>query len=91
MAITIEKGKFPSLPEPDPKGVHEVNANLSLQHEEVKAIMTLQKGKKVDKKVEMLVKKTTQVALLHSENSSLNEKKERSPQEYISKALFPRG
>lgn len=91
MAITIEKGKFPSLSEPDPKGVHEVNASLPQHHEEVKVIMTLQKGKKVDKKVEMLVKKTTQVALLHSKNSSPNEKKERGPQEYISKALFPRG
>lgn len=51
--------------------------------------MTLQKGKKIDNKVEMLVKKTIQVEPLDSEDSSPKEKDERSPREYILKATFP--
>ncbi|KAK9187629.1 hypothetical protein WN944_019027 [Citrus x changshan-huyou] len=53
LAMTVEKGKFPSQPVPNPKGVHEASTSSPQQHGEVKAIMTLQKGKEVDNKVEM--------------------------------------
>ena len=51
--------------------------------------MTLQKGKKIDNKAEMLVKKTIHVEPLDSEDSSPKEKDEKSPREYILKATFP--
>ena len=41
LAITIEKGKFPSQPVPNPKEVHEVSTSSPQQHGEVKAVMTL--------------------------------------------------
>ena len=55
--MTVEKGKFPSQPVPNPKGVHEVSTSSPQQHGEVKAVMTLRKGKEVDNKVEMPVTK----------------------------------
>ena len=55
--MTVEKGKFPSQPVPNPKGVHEASINSPQQHGEVKAVMTLGKGKEVDNKVEMPVTK----------------------------------
>ena len=50
LAITVEKGKFPSQPVPNPKGVHEASTSSPQQHGEVKAVMTLRKGKEVDNK-----------------------------------------
>lgn len=47
------------------------------------------KKAKVDNKVEMSVKKTTQVVPLNSEESSSKEKAESNLWEYIPKALFP--
>ncbi|KAK9208817.1 hypothetical protein WN944_001178 [Citrus x changshan-huyou] len=52
-AMTVEKGKFPSQSVPDPKGVHEESTTSSQHREEVKAVMTLRKGKEFDNKVEM--------------------------------------
>ena len=45
-----EKGKFPSQPHQNPKGIHEVEAEEgeSSQVREVKAVITLRSGKEVD-------------------------------------------
>ena len=45
-----KKGKFPSQPHQNPKGIHEVEAQEreSLKVREVKAIITLRSGKEVD-------------------------------------------
>ena len=58
LAITVEKGKFPSQLLSNPKGVHEVSTSSPQHHGEVKEVMTLRKGKEVDNKVEMPVTKT---------------------------------
>ena len=44
------KGKFPSQPQKNPKGIHEVEAREgeSSQVREVKAVITLRSGKEVD-------------------------------------------
>ena len=57
LAMTVEKGNFPSQPVPNPKRVHEAITNSPQQYGEVKTIMTLRKGKEVDNKVEMPVTK----------------------------------
>ena len=46
----IEKGKFPSQPSQNPKGVHEVETQdgESSNLREVKAVITLRSGKEVD-------------------------------------------
>ena len=59
--MTVEKGKFPSQPVPNPKGVYETSTSSPQQHEEVKAVMTLWKGKEVDNKVEMPATKENQI------------------------------
>ncbi|RVW33541.1 hypothetical protein CK203_095921 [Vitis vinifera] len=48
--IVNEKGKFPSQPSQNPKGVHEVETQdgESSNLREVKAIITLRSGKEVD-------------------------------------------
>ena len=45
-----EKGKFPSQPHQNPKGIHEAEAQEGeySQMKEVKAVITLRSGKKVD-------------------------------------------
>ena len=45
-----EKGKFPSQPHQNPKGIHEVEAQEgeSSKVREVKAVITLRSGKEVD-------------------------------------------
>ena len=45
-----EKGKFPSQPHQNPKGIHEVEAQEreSSNVREVKAVITLRSGKEVD-------------------------------------------
>ncbi|RVW18503.1 hypothetical protein CK203_109046 [Vitis vinifera] len=45
-----EKGKFPSQPHQNPKGIHEMEAQEgeSSQLREVKAVITLRSGKEVD-------------------------------------------
>lgn len=72
----------------NPKGVHEASTSSPQQHEEVKAIMTLQKGKEVDNKVEIPVTKTNQIVPVNAEDSSSKEKKETNPREYVPKAHF---
>lgn len=59
LTMTVEKRKFLSKPVPNPKGVHEVSTSSSQQHKEIKAIMTLRKGKEVNNKIDIPVKKTT--------------------------------
>ena len=73
-AMTVEKGKFPSQPVLNPKGVNEVSTSSPQQHEEVKAVMTLRKGKEVDNKVEILVTKTNQIIPVNAKDSSSKEK-----------------
>ena len=41
LLMTVEKGKFPSQPVPNLKGVHEASTSSPQQHGEVKAVMTL--------------------------------------------------
>ena len=43
LAMTVEKGKFPSQPMSNFKGVHEVSTSSPQQHGEVKAVITLRK------------------------------------------------
>ncbi|KAH9793911.1 hypothetical protein KPL71_004706 [Citrus sinensis] len=89
LAITVEKGKFPSQPVPNPKGVHEASTSSPQQHGEVKAVMTLRKGKEVDNKVEMPVTKENQIVPVNVEDSPPEEKEETNPREYVPKAPFP--
>ncbi|KAH9705544.1 hypothetical protein KPL70_011915 [Citrus sinensis] len=89
LAMTVEKGKFPNQPVPNPKGVHEASTSSPQQHGEVKAVITLRKGKEVDNKVEMPVTKENQIVLVSVEDSSPEEKEETNPQEYVPKAPFP--
>ena len=91
LAMTVEKGKFPSQPVPNPKGVHEASTSSPQQHGEVKAVMTLRKGKEVDNKVEMPVTKENQIVPVNVEESSPEEKEETSSQEYVPKPHFLRG
>ena len=81
LAMTIEKDKFSSRPVPNLKGVHEVSTNPPQQHGELKAVMTLRKGKEVDNKVEMSVTKTNQIVSVNVEDSLLEEKEEANPRE----------
>lgn len=53
LAMTVENGKFPNQPMPNPKAKHEVITSSPQQYEKVKAIMALWKGKEVDNKVEI--------------------------------------
>lgn len=53
LAMTVENGKFPNQPVPNPKAIHEVITSSPQQYEKVKAIMALWKGKEVDNKVEI--------------------------------------
>ncbi|KAH9770105.1 hypothetical protein KPL71_012260 [Citrus sinensis] len=89
LAMTVEKGKFPSPPVPNPKGVHEASTSSPQQHGEVKAVMTLRKGKEVDNKVEMPVTKENQIVPVSVVDSPLEEKEETNPREYVPKAPFP--
>ena len=89
LAMTVEKGKFPSQPVPNPKGVHEASTSSPQQYGEVKAVMTLRKGKEVDNKVEMPVTKENQIVPVNVEDSSPEEKEETNPREYVPKAPFP--
>ena len=52
----------------NPKGVHKASTSSPQQHREVKAVMTLRKGKEVDNKVEMSVRKTNQIVPVNAEN-----------------------
>ena len=79
LAMTVEKGKFPSEPVPNPKGVHEVSTSSPQQHGEVKAVMTLRKGKKVNNKVEMPMTKANQIVPINVEDSPSEEKEEINP------------
>ena len=87
--MTVEIGKFPSQPVPNPKGVREASTSSLQQHGEVKAVMTLRKGKEVDNKVEMPVTKENQIVLVNVEDSPPEEKEETNPREYVPKAPFP--
>lgn len=89
LAITVEKGKFPSQPVLNPKRVHEISTSSPQHHWEVKVVMTLRKGKEVDNKVEMPVTKTNQIVPVNIEDSPSEEKEETDPWEYIPKAPFP--
>ncbi|KAH9686257.1 hypothetical protein KPL70_014303 [Citrus sinensis] len=86
LAMTVKKGKFPSQRVPNPKGVHEASTSSPQQHREVKAVMTLRKGKEADNKVEMPVTKENQIVPVSVEDSSPEEKEETNPREYIPKA-----
>ncbi|KAH9658411.1 Endonuclease [Citrus sinensis] len=89
LAMTVEKGKFPSQPVLNPKGIHEASTSSPQQHGEVKAVMTLRKGKEVDNKVEMPMTKENQIVPVSVEDSSPEEKEETNPREYVPKAPFP--
>ncbi|KAH9752838.1 hypothetical protein KPL71_014866 [Citrus sinensis] len=89
LAMTVEKGKFPSQPVSNPKGVHEESTSSPQQHGEVKVVMTLRKGKEVDNKVEMPVTKENQIVPVSVEDSSPDEREKTKPREYVPKAPFP--
>lgn len=95
LATTVaerEKGKFPSQPIPNPKGVHEVGSSSSHLHEEAKSVMTLRKGKLFDNKVEVPTRKISEPTSsdpVPSRDSSTNDPEESGPPAYIPKAPFP--
>ncbi|XP_024036226.1 uncharacterized protein LOC112096775 [Citrus clementina] len=95
LATTVaerEKGKFPSQPIPNPKGVHEVGSSSSHQHEEAKSVMTLRRGKLFDNKVEVQTRKISEPTSsdsVPSQDSSPNDPEESGPPAYIPKAPFP--
>ena len=64
---------------PNPKRVHEASTSSPQQHGEVKAVMTLRKGKEVDNKVEMLMTKENQIVPVNVEDSPPEEKEETNP------------
>ena len=53
-----ERGRFPSQTLPNPKGVHEVGSSSKSGMDEVKAIITLRSGKKIDQPMPKLVEET---------------------------------
>ncbi|GMN51263.1 hypothetical protein TIFTF001_020418 [Ficus carica] len=92
LAVNIEKGRFPSQPLPNPKGVHGVGTSQSNQQEEAKLIMTLRKGKLFDIKVEVPIRKTSDVSSSGqgtTQDSSSKDLEESNPPAYIPKAPFP--
>ncbi|KAH9722992.1 hypothetical protein KPL70_006933 [Citrus sinensis] len=95
LATTVaerEKGKFPSQPIPNPKGVHEVGSSSSHQHEEAKSVMTLRRGKLFDNKVEVQTRKTSEPTSsdpVPSQDPSPNDPEESGPPAHIPKAPFP--
>ena len=82
---------FSSQPVPNPKGVHEVNTSSPQQHGDVKVVMTLQKGKEVDNKVEMLITKTNQIVLVNINDSPSEEEEESTHENTFLKFHFLRG
>ena len=46
-----ERGRFPSIKLPNPKGVHEVGSSSNSGMDEVKAIITLRSGKEIEQPV----------------------------------------
>ena len=74
---------------PNPKGMHEASTSSLQQHREVKAVMTLRKGKEVENKVEMPVTKENQIVPVNVDDSPSEEKEETDPREYVPKAPFP--
>ena len=53
-----EKGRFPSQTLPNPKGVHEIGSSSNARLDEVKAIITLRSGKKIEQPVPMNAQET---------------------------------
>ena len=53
-----EKGRFPSQTLPNPKGVHEIGSSSNSRVDEVKAIITLRSGKKIEQPVPMTGEET---------------------------------
>ena len=68
-----ERGRFPSLTLPNPKGIHEVGSSNNSAMDEVKAIITLRSGKEVDQPMPNPVKESKQGEELHSEHILLKE------------------
>ena len=68
-----ERGRFPSQTLPNPKGIHEVGSSNSSGMDEVKAIITLRSGKKVDQPMPKPVEESRQGEELYSEHSLLEE------------------
>ena len=91
LAMTVEKGKFPSQLVPNPKRVHEVCTSSPQQYGEVKVVITIRKGKEVDNKVEMPVTKINQIVFVNAEDSLSGKKEETNPREYVPKAPFQTG
>lgn len=89
LAVNIEKGRFPSQPLPNPKGVHGVGTSQNNQQEEAKSIMTLRKEKLFDIKVEVPMRKTSDVSSSGqgtTQDSSSKDLEKSNPPAYIPKA-----
>ena len=68
-----ERGKFPSQTLPNPKGVHEVGLSSNSGIDEVKAIITLRSGKKVDQPMPKPVEETKKGVEMEPEHIFLKE------------------
>ena len=64
-----ERGRFPSQPLPNPKGIHEVGSGL----DEVKSIITLRSGKEVDQPLPKPIEESRQGEEMQSEHILLEE------------------
>ena len=53
-----DRGRFPSQTLPNPKGIHEVASSSNSGMDEVKAIITLRSGKKIEQPVPMTTEET---------------------------------
>ncbi|KAL2512794.1 Uncharacterized protein Adt_18394 [Abeliophyllum distichum] len=92
LATNIEKGKFPSQPFPNPKGVHNTGTDSSYQQEKAKSIITLRRGKLVDNQVEVSKRNTSQPVPpgnAPTDDSVQEAPKNNNVPSYIPKAPFP--
>ena len=89
--MTVEKGKFLSQPVLNSKGVNEVSTSSLQQHREVKVVMTLQKRKKIDNKIEMPVTKMNQIVPVNTEVHHRRRKKKSTHENTFLKLYFLRG
>lgn len=92
LSVTIEKGKFPSYPDPNPKRVHKAGSSSDKQQEETKSLMTLTWRKLFDNKLEVPTQKTSETisSFANPSNDSSQDNLEESSQlPYIPKTHFP--
>ena len=69
----LEKGRFPSQTQPNPKGVHEIGSSSNSKMDEVKAIITLRSGKEIEQPVPMTAEETEKEKQVEPERIIISE------------------